>query len=210
MTESALEKSIRDESARAIDAVRKKEALEIKQLDEAYAADMNSFRKQAGAETEARINQELSRLSNRAILERRKFKLQSTESFINSMVDEVAKEIRNNPQYKNFLLEAVRDATGKTSADAEIHIKPEDRAWEKEILAALETNDKNQNIAIKRDPHVRWGGCLVFDKEGGRIFNHTLERIYFRKFNLIRQKIMKILSEHLQDEKTPVHSVIDK
>lgn len=204
MTESPLENQIKKESAQAIDAVRKKEELEIKKLEEAYSTDINASRKQTEVETDARIKQELSRLSNKAILDLRKFKLQSTENFINSKVNEVAKEIRDNPQYKQFLLEAIRDATGKTSADVEIHIKPEDRIWEKEILAAVETKNKNRNIIIKSDPEIHWGGCLVIDKEGGRIFNHTLERIYFRKSTLIRQKIMKILSEHFHEEKKSV------
>ncbi|MEN6622203.1 MAG: hypothetical protein ABFD50_11705 [Smithella sp.] len=202
MTESALENQIREESARAIEAIRKKEELDIKQLDEAYAADMESFRKQAEADTEARINQELSRLSNRAVLERRKFNLQTIESFIEKMVDEVAKEIRNHPHYKLFLLKGIRDMTAKTSSDVEIHIKPEDRAWEQEILAAVESADKNHNIVIKGDPGVHWGGSIIFDQNGGRIFNDTLERIYFRKSLIIRQKVLKILIDHESDKKS--------
>lgn len=210
MDESPLENSIREESARAIDAVKRKEELEIKQLNDAYAADMESFRKRIEAETKARINQELSRISNRAILERRKFNLQTIESFIEKIVDEVAKEIRSNPLYKRFLMEAVRDAAGKTSADIEIHIKPEDMPRKKEILAAAKTTDKNRNIAIKGDSGIHWGGCLVFDKKDGRIFNKTLDRIYFRKSTLIRQKILKIYSEHFQNKETSIHAVTDK
>lgn len=200
MTESPLEKSIRDESARAIEAIRQKEENEIKKLDEIYAADMNSFWKQAEAETEARINQELYRLSNRAILERRKFNLQSIERFTEKMMDEVTKEIRNNAKYKQFLLKAVRDVTGKTTSEVEIHITPDDRTWEKDILAAVESAGKQHDIFIKEDPEVRWGGCIIFDN-GGRIFNYTLERIYFRRSSLIRQKIMRILMEHANREK---------
>lgn len=206
MTESGLENQIREESARAIEAIREKEEHEIKQLDEAYAAEMNKFRKQTEAETEARIDQELSRLSNRAVLERRKFNLQTIESFIEKMVDEVAKEIRGNPQYKQFLLKAIRDTTGKTSSDVEIHIKSEDKAWEKEILAAVESADKNRNIVIKGDPGIHWGGFIIFDKNGGRIFNYTLERVYFRKSITIRQNILKILTKHFSDGKTSVNS----
>lgn len=201
MTVSPLESSIREESARAIAAIREKEALEIRQIDEAYTADIDSFRKQAETETETRLQQELSRLSNRAILERRKFELLSMESFINTMVNEVAKEIRNNPQYRQFLLKAVRDAAEKISTGIEVRLNPEDLIWEKEILTTIKTAGGNRNVIIKGDPGVRWGGCLVFDKEGGRIFNHTLERIYFRKSPLIRQKIIKIMTEHANREK---------
>jgi flagellar biosynthesis/type III secretory pathway protein FliH len=196
MTELSLENKIKEESTQAIEAIRQKEEDEIKKLDEAYAADMESFRKQTETEAEARINQELSRLSNRAVLERRKFNLQMIQSFIEKIVDEVAKEIRNHPQYKQFLFKAVLEVTGNTSIDVEIHIKPEDMIWEKEILATVESADKNRKIVIKGDPGVHWGGCIIFDKNGGRIFTHTLERVYFRKSPLIRERVLKILTDH--------------
>ncbi len=202
MTISPLENSIREESARAIAAIKEKEALEIRQMEEAYASELDSFRQQAEADTDTRLQQEISRISNRAVLERRKLELQSREQFINRLVDEVMKSIRDNPLYKQFVLDALLDIAREIPAGLEVRLKPEDLVLEKDIPAYLAAAGENQNIVIKPEPAIRWGGCLVYDDAGSRIFNHTLERIYYRKSILIQQRIVKILMDHASNEKT--------
>jgi flagellar biosynthesis/type III secretory pathway protein FliH len=191
----ALENSIRAEAARIITESGEKEALEIKQLDEACEDEMNNFQKQTQAKTDARLKQELSILENKAILERRKFKLQSTEKFINSIVDELMKGIRDNTLYRKFLIDSVRNIVKQIPAGVEVRLKPEDLCLEKEITTAIGDVGRNQSVVVKGDPNILWGGCLVWDQSQKRIFNNTIERIYFRKSLLIRQKVMKILTE---------------
>jgi len=201
MDNTTLENSIREEAARAIAAIREKEALEIRQMDEAYSAEMEYFRKQVEAETEIRIRQEISKLENRALLERRKTKIQSTEQFIQRTVDQAMKNIRENPGYMPFLLKAIGDSVKMTDADADVKLSKEDIHLGKDILAVLASMDIQKNIAISEDPNIHWGGCLVWDKGKGRIFNNTLERIYFRKSLLIRQKAMNLLMKNARGDK---------
>ena len=201
MDDKALENSIREESAREIAAIREKEVLEIKKLDEAYAAEMESFRRQVEAETQARIRQELTKLENRGILERKKMRLRSIDRFIRDTVDEVVKGIRENPHYRKFLLDSVSGVVEKLPGGAEIRLRPEDISLGKDIFAEMAAAGKGRDIAVVGDPDIKWGGSLVVDNEGGRIFNNTLERIYFRKSLLIRQKVMNALMKNAPQEK---------
>lgn len=195
MDDKALENSIREESARTIAAIREKEALEIKKLDEAYAMDIESFRRQVEAETQTRIRQELTKMENRAILERKKIRLQSIDRYIRGIVDEVIKGIRDNLQYKKFLFDSIPGIIEEMPAGVEIRLRPEDMPVGEDITAALAAAGKDRDVAVTGDPGIKWGGSLVVDKEGGRLFNNTLERIYFRRSLLIRQKVMKVLME---------------
>ena len=149
--------------------------------------------RQAEAETESHIRQEISKLENKALLERKKMKLQNAEQFINRIVDEVMKNIRNDRLYKQFLLEAIRDGVKISGADVDIKLSNEDIFLKKDIVAAIAAMDGRKKVSITEDSKVQWGGCLIRDKETGRIFNHTLERIYFRKSLLIRQQVMSLL-----------------
>ncbi|MCE5213044.1 MAG: hypothetical protein LLG40_16000 [Deltaproteobacteria bacterium] len=203
MNNTTLENSIREEAARAIAVIKEKEADEIRKLNEDYALKINDFRKKSETETQTRIDQELSRLENRAILERRKLTLTSVEQFISRMVDEVMKEIRSNPLYGQFILNSIGSIVNQVPAGVEVRLNKDDLVLEKEILATTGAQSRSNSVIIKEDPKIKWGGCLVLDEAGSRIFNNTMERIYFRKSLLIRQKVMSLLTDHSRDENNP-------
>ncbi|PKN19649.1 MAG: hypothetical protein CVU71_04550 [Deltaproteobacteria bacterium HGW-Deltaproteobacteria-6] len=201
MDNTTLESSIKRESEEMIAAIKDKETAEIRRLDEDYAAEIERFRKKIEAETQARIDQELSRLENKAILERKKLNLTSVEQFINCTVEEVMKGIRNNPRYRQFLVNAACSAALQISGGVEVRLKREDLVLGEEITAAIRKARGSQPVVINADASIGWGGCLVLDEAQGRIFNHTLERISYRKALLIRQKAVKVMTDHTGDDK---------
>jgi len=193
MDTNPLERSIREESENTIRAVRQKEASEIRRLDDAYAAEVEDFRKKTDRETGARIGQEISRLENKGMLERRKMKLCSMEGFIDDIVDEAVRDLRNTPDYKKFLIDAIGEAVSRVQGRAVVCLNREDLVHEQEIRAAMRSEHRDPDITVKEDSGIRWGGCIIHDEQGGRIFNSTLERIFFRKSTVIRHEIMKSL-----------------
>ena len=195
MKQPPLEESIRKESEETIHAIREKEVLEIKGLDDACSAELEAFRKKAEAETQAKIEQELSRLENKGLLERKKLKLRGLDDFMGRMVKEAVGIMRIDPRYTTFLLDRVRDAAGEIRGGIKVSLKKEDLALEKEIMKAAGGKRRTPDVALSEDAAIQWGGCTIRDESEGRIFNSTIERIYYRKAPTIRREIMKILNK---------------
>lgn len=195
MNDMPLETSIREESQRVIRALREKEAFEIERMEENCETEIEGFRTKIKEDTRSRILQELSRLENRAILERRKLKTRIIEDFIAHTVKEAVNDLRKSPGYKNFLRETVLDATGRIEGKTMVLLKAEDLVFEKELLDVLKASGRNPDIAIREDDTIVWGGCIVPDEKGGRIFNGTIERVYFRKSRSIRREVMRVLRQ---------------
>jgi vacuolar-type H+-ATPase subunit E/Vma4 len=195
MEKTSLESSIREESQQAIQAIREKEASEIKRLDEVCDEEIEEYRKKIEAEIDAGIEQELSKLENRSLLDRKKLKLRTIDNFINSVVDETVKGMRDDPRYRLFLLDTVSEAAEQIHARVEVHLKGQDQTLGDEIMKELRAYSSNHDLVIQEDNTIKWGGCLINDEAGGRIFNGTIERIYFRKYQVIRQEIVKIMRE---------------
>jgi len=189
----SLENSIRNEAEQQILAIARKEAEEIKGLDDAFAAEIDGFRNLTKTQTDARIRQESSKIENRAGLELKKLKIRGIEAFIGRAVEAAMKTIRDNPNYKKFLLDRLCDAVGRIPAEAEIHLEAKDLILEKEIRTALKAAGVDREIVILEDNRIRWGGCIIVDVSGGRIFDSTIERIYFRKSLLIRREVMRVM-----------------
>jgi len=195
MKKPPLEESIRKESEEAIYAIREKETAEIKVLDEACAVEIENFREKAEAEGRVKLEQELSRLESKGILERKKLNLCGLDDFMSRMVKEAVRIMRTDPRYKTFLLARVRDAVGGIRAGIEVYLKKEDLVFKKEIMEIAKEAGRNSDAAIQEDSAIQWGGCAIRDESNGRIFNSTIERIYYRKSPTIRREIMKMLNE---------------
>jgi vacuolar-type H+-ATPase subunit E/Vma4 len=195
MDNTSLENSIKRASEEMIAEIREKEARELGRLDEDYAAEIEHFRKKTQEETQARMDQELSRLENRAVLERKKLKLTTVERFIQRIVEDVMRGIRSHPRYRQFLMDAAAGAAAQIPENVEVRLAPDDGILGKDIAAAIRSAGSDRQVRIETDAAIGWGGCLVVDAARGRIFNRTLERIYFRKALQIRRKALQVLQD---------------
>lgn len=195
MEKTPLENSIWEESRSAIQAIRNKEAARKLEFDAACDAEIAAFKDKIEEQTRTRIQQEVFKLKNRGIVERRKHRLHVVEEYITGIVEEAVKGIRHDVRYKDFLVDAIREALEKIQDSAEVGIKKEDLVFREEILAVVKDEGKGLDVAISNNDTIVWGGCIVNDTKGGRIFNATIERIYFRESPTIRREVVQILKE---------------
>ncbi|MGC9194025.1 MAG: hypothetical protein ACP5IL_01060 [Syntrophobacteraceae bacterium] len=203
MPQTSLEGSIREKAARLVAAIREKEAKEIGRLEGALRAEIEGFAKKVESDTEARLPRELAKMENSAELAQRKLRLSGVDNFIELIMGEVVRGLRQEPGYVQFLLNAVLDGVQRASGEVQVRLKAEDLALEPQIRAMIKTAASNREPAIREEAKIKWGGCLVVDVAGGRIFNYTIERIYFRETLLIRREIMKILPDNLRSPMKP-------
>lgn len=195
MDDTTLEDAIEREAEERIAAIRDREIREMQRLDEINRTGTENFRKQTQAGTDAQIRQELTKLENKMVLECQKLDLSSVENFTGRILEDVMSGIRKHPRYPQFLLSSVLNAVQNIPGRAEVKLAREDLFRESEIQEAVRAAGSKTPLIIGEDSSIHWGGCLVVDEEGGRIFNQTLERIYFRKSLLIRRSVMKILAD---------------
>ena len=198
MDKTSLENAIKQECEQNIKTIREGEAQEIRRIDIRCLAETDGIRRLATEETDAQIRLEITRMENKDGLERRKLQLQSLEQFINRLVDDVMAGMRRHPQYRQFVLGAASAALSQISGRAEVRLSSGDMDMARDIRAGTGSN----SFTVAGDPSIRRGGCLVMDESGGRIFNSTLERIYFRKSSAIRRKVAAVLAE--QEREKPI------
>ena len=195
MDANPLENTIREMAERGVEAIRGRQAESIRRMEAELAAEVEAFQTRTANATQARIEQALARLENRASLERKKHKLTQLESFMGSVVDEAMRSIRVSPQYVPFLVDAVREAVRNVAAGATVGLAKEDLGLVPQIKAAMKEAGLDREIRFEEDATIGLGGCLVRDMKGGRIFNATLDRIFYRKRAQIRRAVGQIVEK---------------
>ncbi len=198
--EKGLINSLRESSAHKKSVIMQQAEDEISKLERSYISDIEELKKKINDETTSKIDQELSKIRNRALIEKKKLQLRIIEDFIATMVEEAIGELRKSgkDRYKEFLLDSVDESLSQIKGgEALVYISEEDMGLEginiKETI--MQKAGHSPDISIVVDKGITQGGAIVFDKERGLYYNSTIERIVYRKFDEIRKKVLNILSE---------------
>jgi len=110
--EAGLISSLRKSSAHKKTVIIKKADDEIRKLERSYISDIEKLKKKINDETTGKIDQELSKIRNRALIEKKKLQLRIIEDFIATMIEEAIRELRTSgkDRYKEFLLDSVDES----------------------------------------------------------------------------------------------------
>jgi len=197
---TGLISSLKENSAGKIDGIKQQAEDEIKKLERSYISDIEELKKKIDDETTGKIDQELSKIRNRALIEKKKLRLRNIEDFIATMIEEAIDELRSSgkDRYKEFLLDSVDESLSQiTGGEALVYISEEDMGLEgmniKETI--MQKTGHSPDIRIVVDKDITRGGAIVFDKERGLYYNSTIERIVYRKYDEIRKEVLGILAE---------------
>lgn len=197
---TGLINSLRESSAHKKTVIMQQADDEIRDLESSYISDIEELKKKINDETTSKIDQELSKIRNRALIEKKKLQLRIIEDFIATMIEEAIRELRSSgkDRYKKFLLDSVDESLSQIKGgEALVYISEEDMMLEatniKETI--MQKAGHSPDISIDVDKGITQGGAIVFDKERGLYYNSTIERIVYRKFDEIRKKVLNILSE---------------
>jgi len=198
--EAGLINSLRESSAHKKTVIMQQADDETRKLERSYISDIEELKKKIDDETTSKIDQELSKIRNRALIEKKKLQLRIIEDFIATMIEEAIRELRSSgkDKYKKFLLDLVDESLSQIKGgEALVYISEEDMMLEgtniKETI--MQKVGHSPDISIVVDKGITQGGAIVFDKERGLYYNSTIERIVYRKFDEIRKKALNILSE---------------
>jgi len=196
-----LIESIREESARRIGLLEQEVQAEIQRIDEECAGEIRSFREARESETDGEIERAVYIMKNRAVIEKRKLRLNAVEEFMRIMVKEAVSGFvqKDREGYVNFLkIEILAALAGREWGDVVIHLRPEDAGIESEILDAIERADiRCGKIVFAVDNAATGGGAVVEDVSRGLSCNRSLDRIVARAYDEIRKEVAAIVQKHV-------------
>ena len=197
---TGLISSLRENSVGKIDGIKQQAEDEIKRLERSHISDIEELKKKIDDETTGKIDQELSKIRNKALIEKKKLRLRIIEDFIAAMIEEAIDELRSSSKdrYKEFLLDAVDESLSQiTGGEALVYISEEDMGLEgmniKETI--MQKTGHSPDISVVVDKGITRGGAIVFDKERSLYYNSTVERIVYRKYDEIRKEVLSMLAE---------------
>lgn len=202
--EKGLVKAIKETSDREIHAIREKAEEEIKRLKDNNEADIEELKKQIEDETNNKIDREISKIKNRALIEKNKLKLGNIEDYIAAITEEAVSGLggSNKEKYMLFLVDTIAEAVLKiyeeginTEEEIPVHLSEKDAGIEKLKDAVAEKIGNTAGINIVVDDAIRQGGAIVVDKARGIYYNSTIDRIVYRKYEQIRKEVASILIE---------------
>ena len=198
--EAGLINSLRESSAHKKAVIMQQADDEIRKLKRSYISDIEELKKKINDETTSKIDQELSKIRNRALIEKKKLQLRIIEDFIATMVEEAIRELRSSgkDRYKEFLLDSVDASLSQIEGgEALVYVSEEDMGLEDINIkeAIMRKAGHSPDISIAVDKGITQGGAIVVDKERGLYYTSTIERIVYRKYDEIRKEVLSILSE---------------
>ena len=188
--------SVRENIQRKISEINSAAELEIERMDLEFRKEADAFRDALQKRCDERLEYEGGKIRNLAAIEMKKQKLDSIETFINTIINDAADSIKNDERYVEFLISCVISGIENVKGDsAEILVAGDDLVYSDNIMSRVGMKGFKIKVTISSDERIKIGGAMVVDNEAEVIYNNTVERIVYRNNEQIRRDIVRGLNE---------------
>ncbi len=179
-----LEETLENETAR----IRTERARQDKELADRLKRDLDKFRKEERQKAEKLIEAEKERLSRTFKIEGRRIISRLMEELFEEIIAEAAEQAGKDEAAFKRIITAVREAAvdGK---EVKVIIAPGD-----EPLRNAVEDLHIKGVVVAEDSEIRSGGAVI-SFGGNSVLNLTIERLLFRKKELLRLEMMTLLRE---------------
>ncbi len=193
-----LIESIKKKASESIALIRKKNADIVKHENEIFNKELQAFGDKITRETDEIIKNEAELSENKTVIELKKLELKSNSEFIELMIEQSINELIYNDdnRYFEFLKQAIKKSfKHKTAAEYKIRLANEDIKYSERIEQTVkhEYGDKIA-VVIASDLEISRGGIIIDDIRNSISYNYSIERIAYRKKDIIRKEVMKIIN----------------
>jgi len=179
-----LEETLENETAR----IRAEGARQEKDLEEKLMRDLENFRKEEKQKAEEIIGAEKERLSRTFELEGRRIISRLMEELFEDIIKEAAEQAGKDEATFQRIVSAVKEAASG-GGEIRVTISPGDEALKKAIQVL-----KIKGVTVTEDSAIRSGGAVI-SSGGDSVLNLTIERLLYRKKELLRLEMMTLLQE---------------
>ena len=110
--------SVRENIQRKISEINSAAELEIERMDLEFRKEADAFRDALQKRCDERLEYEGGKIRNLAAIEMKKQKLDSIETFINTIINDAADSIKNDERYVEFLISCVISGIENVKGDS--------------------------------------------------------------------------------------------
>lgn len=191
-----LVESLRENTGRRIEELNSAADRDMERIDTEIRKEVEDFTEAQRSRCEEIIKYEGARLRNLASTAMKKQRLEGIETFINIIMDDAAVSVRGDTGYIDLLKNCIKTGLDNVrGAAATIIVSADDLSYSGAITDMASAAGYKFRTAIKSDSSLKMGGAMVIDDELEVVYNNTVERMLYRKKDMIRREIVRSLEE---------------
>ncbi len=191
---SGLLMALSDRTTERIEEIRANSEQEIAAIKEKAESDISEFSRKEKESSDRIIAYEEEKIENRNTIDRKKTRLLVIEEFIEAVTAEVVAEIREAPDYISSNIKSLSGALSEDRGALKVYTSSIDGDLRKSLVEFARGKSGEVEIEVLTYDEIKMVGIIIEDEKSGIIINSTVDRTVYRKREIIRREIFRIIS----------------